>query len=265
MDRGSTATTAPSIRLAGVGLGLLAVSLLFVYSVRSQGGGLEVGYAVLTGNDGSRVPVASALFSFRSGGVLVSEAGVGAVEPVRRGRIFVEGTDTGLALANPFGEPSTVTFTLRDSAGDMVCQETRTIEAEGHLAKNIGRENELFAPQSCASAPPIGSVTFETDPEDPPIAPITIRAAQNAGGDPLIATLPVVPLEAEGGTASTAQGARSDFLLFPQIGAGKIPETSSALTTQIILINPGGNPIRGEIQLFGSTGQPLELELLESN
>ena len=265
MDRDSTATRAPSIRLAGVGLGLLAVSLLFVYSVRSQAGGLEVGYAVLTGRDGSRVPVASALFSFRSGGVLVSEAGVAALEPIRRGRIFVEGTDTGLALANPFGAPTTVTFTLRNSGGDIVCQEKRTIEAEGHLAKNIGRVDELFAPQSCASAPPIGSVTFETDLEDPPIAPVTIRSAQNARGDPLFATLPVVPLEAETGAASTVQGASSVFLLFPQIGAGKIPETSIALTTQIILINPGGNPIRGEIQLFGSTGQPLELELQESD
>lgn len=52
---------------------------------------LQVGYAVLTGDVGSNVPVGTVLFSStNSQGVLVWEAGVAAVEPISSGRIFVD-------------------------------------------------------------------------------------------------------------------------------------------------------------------------------
>src|SRR5689334_7749163 len=51
----------------------------------------QVGYTVLVSDAGSSSPVGSALFSYtNSAGVLVSEAGVGAVQPVSSGRIFVD-------------------------------------------------------------------------------------------------------------------------------------------------------------------------------
>ena len=258
MDRESTPTRKRSIRLAGLALGLLLVSLLFVYSVRSQGGGLEVGYAILRGENGSRVPVASALFSLRSAGVLVSEAGVGAVEPIRRGRIFVDqrGTQTGIALANPFEEGAEVTWVLRDAAGIPRCEADQPIAERGHLAKNVG---ELFQGVVC-DVPTIGSLTFEVR-AGPGLGAVTIRISQNSSDDPIFATLPVVDLDQGTSSAGLTQGADASSVVFPHLGAGEIPSAQQILSTQLILINTSAEPISGEIQLFGDDGLPLELEL----
>ena len=259
MDRESTPTRPRSIRLAGLALGLLLVSLLFVYSVRSQGGGLEVGYAVLTGENGSRVPVASALFSLRSAGVLVSEAGVGAVEPIRRGRIFVDqrGTQTGIALANPFEEGAEVTWMLRDAAGTPVCEDDQPIAERGHLAKNVG---ELFQDVVC-DVPTVGSLSFEVRAGDPGLGAVTIRTSQNSSSDPIFATLPVVDLDEGSSSAALPQGTDASSVVFPHIGAGEIPSAQQILSTQLILINTSAEPVSGKIQLFGGDGLPLELDL----
>ena len=65
----------------------LAGLVLFVYSQV----GLQVGYAILTADQGSALPVGTALFSSTNAqGVLLWEAGVAAVEPISSGRIFVD-------------------------------------------------------------------------------------------------------------------------------------------------------------------------------
>ncbi len=64
------------------------------------GESLQVGYATMEALNGGNLPIGSALFSLRnSDGILVSEAGISAVEPIRSGRIFVDqaGNSTGLA------------------------------------------------------------------------------------------------------------------------------------------------------------------------
>ena len=63
-------------RIGLVAAGFALAILLFVYSVYSQDE-FQVGYVVITADEGSRVPVATALFSYtNSEGVLVSEAGI---------------------------------------------------------------------------------------------------------------------------------------------------------------------------------------------
>src|SRR5882672_9476481 len=67
---------------------ILIIGLSRVVPAQAQ---TQVGYMVLTAAGGSSSPVGSALFSFtNSDGVLVSEAGVAASEPIRAGRIFVD-------------------------------------------------------------------------------------------------------------------------------------------------------------------------------
>jgi hypothetical protein len=49
---------------------------------------IQAGYSTLTPDAGGGAPVASALFTYaNASGVLVSQAGGGAVEPIRSGRI----------------------------------------------------------------------------------------------------------------------------------------------------------------------------------
>ena len=56
---------------------------------------LQVGYSTLRLESGTGIPVGTAVFSYTNPtGVLVTEAGVSAVEPVMRGRIFVDEVGT---------------------------------------------------------------------------------------------------------------------------------------------------------------------------
>src|SRR5207249_11421744 len=82
---------------------------------------LQVGYAILTADSGSTAPVAAALFTFSNpNGILVSQAGVAATEPIPAGRIFVDEADTqtGVALVNPSTMVASVTLILRDTSGN---------------------------------------------------------------------------------------------------------------------------------------------------
>ncbi len=79
-------------------LALGALPVYWVYSQETVG----VGYTVIEAEEGTPLPIASALFQFRNqDGVLVSEAGIEGVDPIGRGRIFVDQGDTrtGVALA----------------------------------------------------------------------------------------------------------------------------------------------------------------------
>ena len=109
-------------------IGLCATLLCLMGSVRAQGD--FFGYVVIEAVEG-RIPAASALFSLRVGRTLISEAGVGAVTPLRQGRVFVDrkGTETGVALVNSSNASVTATLVLRDLAGTEVCRTGREIEA----------------------------------------------------------------------------------------------------------------------------------------
>lgn len=228
----------------------LCIPLVWVLTVSSQNP--QVGYATIQADPESPLPVATALFSFRNpDGILVSEAGVAAVAPIRRGRLFVDAAiRTGLALANPSGRDLTPDLTLRDGQGNLVDQAQLEVPAGRHTAKYVhdllGALPEGF----------IGSLTFEVEGNEG-LAALTIRQGTNVHEEHLLAALPVANLAADGAPAGTSP----PFILFPHIGAGRIPSTQITLSTQIILINPTAETIRGEIQLTGSGGNPLELQL----
>jgi hypothetical protein len=218
--------------IAAVALGLA----LAAHSQATPG----VGYVVLTADAGRRLPVGAALFgTSNAAGVLVSQAGVGASRPARAGRIFVgEGeTRTGVALVNSSAQPASVTLVLRDASGRGVGRATQTLAAGQHLARYV---SELFP----AAAPaPTGSLGFESDQA---LAAVALREGRNARGEPLYSTLPVIDPDAapEAGPA-----------VLPQIAAG------DGYATQILLVNPTGQRLSGELALTGSDGNPLELRV----
>ena len=222
-------------------IGSLAGLVLFVYSQNP----LQVGYAVLTADTGSGVPVGTALFSSTNAeGVLVWEAGVAAVEPISAGRIFVDqqGTSrTALALVNPSSENVTVTLILRNASGTEVDQKDEPFAPGQHRSLFV---DELFAGLGDFT----GSLTFQTQQNEEKVAAVTLRQNTNLQGEPIFATLPVVDLSAEPDTES---------IILPQVGAGQ------GLSTQLVLINSSEEAISGQIQLLDSQGAALELELDE--
>lgn len=236
--------------IAGCGL----AALLAGFWLFSQAG-LQVGYLVVESGDGSPVPVGVALFSFSNqDGILVSEAGVGAVETLNSGRIFVDqrGTLTGLAMANPSSQTVNVDLTLRNGLGVLVGTRTETLDPNEHLPRNV---NELFAGLASDFN---GSLTFEVQ-DNREVAVVTLRQSFNREGETLLATLPVVDLSGAG--AAGAGGAGT--LVFPHLGAGTA--AGITLATQIILINRTGQAASGEISFVGSNGQPLQLRVDEGD
>ncbi len=200
---------------------------------------LRVGYVVLRANPGTPLPVASALYSLRNpDGVLISEAGVAAVETIRAGRILVDERDslTGLALANPTNQAVTLDLTLRDASGTSAGTGTLDLPAGAQTARFV-IDAPLF-PDTPAGF--VGSLTFVCR-ESGRVAAITIRQGTNSHSEPVFATLPVADLDQPGGAA----------LVLPHVGAGQ------GLSTQVVLINPTGSPVSGEIQFQASNGTPL--------
>ena len=204
---------------------------------------LQVGYAILTADAGSNVPVATALFSStNSEGTLIWEAGVAAVEPISSGRIFVDqqgGSFTALALVNPSSQIVVATLILRDAAGAEVDRQDLSLSGGTHEAVFV---NQLFSGLENFA----GSMSFQTPTSSEKLAAVTLRQSTNLNEEAIFATLPVVDLTA---------AATTESLVFPQVGAGV------GLSTQIVLINPGEGSISGQIQLFDDNGNALELEL----
>jgi len=118
------------------------------------------GYARIVADSGAAPPPGFAIFSLRQGNVLVSEASVAASAPIRTGRIFaaIDGPlRTGLALANPNGQPARVSFYFTDANGRDFNSGTTTIPANGQIARFL--DEPPFSAGSLAN----GTLTFSSD------------------------------------------------------------------------------------------------------
>ena len=84
-----------------------------VYDTSGTASVVQAGYAQIQADAGSTVPAGYLVFSFRSGGVLVSEATVPEMRPILRGRSYAAyyGTvNTGVAMVNPNSTDAVVSF-----------------------------------------------------------------------------------------------------------------------------------------------------------
>ena len=159
---------------------------------------LRVGYGRIRADAGSTTPSGIAIFQFRdSEGVLISEAGVPAAEPVIEGRIFAEvngPVNTGLAIANPNDVAATVRFYFTDSHGVNSGSGSFELGAHQQTAKFLDQEPFKGGPSV------LGTFTFTSSI---PIAAIAVRGFTNEAGEFLMTTLPITPLLAPPSPFST--------------------------------------------------------------
>ena len=191
---------------------------------------LRVGYGRIRADAGSTPPSGIAIFQFRdSEGVLISEAGVPAVEPVREGRIFAEvngPVNTGLAIANPNDVAATVRFYFTDTSGTRFAGGSFELGANQQIAKFLDQAPFNGGPSV------LGTFTFTSSL---PVAVVALRAFTNEAAEFLMTTLPVAPL------SSTS----SDTVYFPQFADG------NGWATQVILVNPTVRTITGTVEFLG--------------
>src|SRR5262249_20883616 len=104
------------------------------------------GYARVAPTAGQTTPAGLAVFAFRKGGVLVSEAGVPSSTLVTSGRVYAEAfgaASTGIAIANPNDQTATINYYFTDPDGTDYGQSSTTIPAPSQIAEllNQGRFN----------------------------------------------------------------------------------------------------------------------------
>ena len=200
---------------------------------------IQVGYALLSADPGTYVPVATALFTCtNSQGILISQAGVAATEPMLSGRIFVDqdGTETGVAFVNPSQVKADVTLILRDLSGAEVDQQNLPLDPGNHIARFV---SQLFTNLPAGFS---GTLTFVSAQK---LGAITLRLTKNLQNEDLYTTLPVIDLSSP---------TSNELLFFPQIAAG------GGYSTQLILINKTAQSLRGRVSLIGDDGNPLVLQ-----
>ena len=191
---------------------------------------LRVGYGRIRAAAGSITPSGIAIFQFRnSEGVLISEAGVPASEPVQEGRIFAEvdgPVNTGLAIANPNDVPAFIQFYFTDASG------TRFADGRFDLAGHQQTAKFLDQAPFNGGGSVLGTLTFTSSL---PVAVVAIRGFTNEAGEFLMTTLPVAPLSVPA----------SDTVYFPHFADG------SGWVTQVILVNPTDRTITGTAGFLG--------------
>ena len=198
---------------------------------------LRVGYGRIRAEAGSSTPSGIAIFQFRdSDGVLISEAGVPASEPVQEGRIFAEvngPVNTGLAIANPNEMPATISFYFTDTSGTRFADSSLELGAHQQTAKFLDQE-----PFNSGSSV-LGTFTFTSSV---PVAVVALRGFTNEASEFLMTTLPVAPLV---GAPSPFSRTPTDTVYFSHFADG------NGWETQVILVNPTDRTITGMVGFLG--------------
>jgi hypothetical protein len=198
-------------------------------SSTGRGGATTVGYGRIRPGTGSTAPSGLAIFGFRQNGTLVTEAAVPATAAITSGRIYAEvdgAVDTGLAIANPNGQPANISFYFSDATRTSFGAGTTTIAPNGQIAAFLDQ-----APFN-GGASINGTFTFTSDV---PVAVIALRGLTNERSEFLITTLPVSALSA----------ATGETVYFPHFADG------DGWSSQLILVNPTDEVINGTVNFFG--------------
>ncbi len=192
-------------------------------------GALTIGYVRIQPSGGSGSPAGLAIFGFRQGGVLVTEAGVTASPLIRNARFYasVNGpVNTGVAIANPNPQPVTISFSLTDTAGTTTPVSTFPIPANGQTA--------AFLNQSPFNAGASFEGTLSLT-SSLPVSAIALRGFTNERAEFLFTTLPVVDLD---------RAPVSERLTFSHYAEG------GGWTTQLALVNPTNSAISGTVEFY---------------
>ena len=177
---------------------------------------------------------ASLLFrGYNSEGMPVAEAGVNAAAvPATRFVTFAEQGEgqfgTGVAYANPSDTSATVTFTARDTAGEVLPSVNRTLSPGGHAADGM---SELFDLSSFTGSIEVTSTV--------PIVSLSL----NFEADPVFSSLPPGELDA------SAQGSTTYY--FPHLAVG------ASWQTTITYINYSPEEVSCQTDFISDHGTPL--------
>ena len=150
---------------------------------------VSVGHGLLQSDAGSSLPDGIAIFGYRQGGVLVSEASVKASPTIQSGRIYAEvngQVNTGLAIANPGDDDALLSFYFTNQDGTIFGSGSTTISARSQITKFL--DQVPFNSGSSMS----GSFTFTSSV---PIGVTALRGFTNQRSEFLMTTLPVIALE----------------------------------------------------------------------
>ena len=155
------------------------------------GSSIQAGSVRVTPSTNAQAPSGLAVFSLKSGGVTIAEAGVPAARPGQAFRLYAEATDadggsiqTGIAILNPSGTSITVTFELLTLGGGSTgLTGSVTVAGNGQIAQFI---NQIQGLESLA-LPLLGVLRISTTATDG-MALVGLRSRLNERGDFLITT-----------------------------------------------------------------------------
>jgi len=189
----------------------------FSYSIPSGGAfrfqsdgssaNLNTGWVRVTPDPFSLSPVASGVFSYNPGSMLISETGIAATSATTHARLYVDlsgGHDTGLAIANPNGSASGITIQAFQTDGV-----TTAGTSPGPLQLAANGNSAQFADE-LISGLPAGFTGILDISSTLPFAALTVRSLTNERGDFLITTFPIADFN----------HAAPSPVLFPQIADG---------------------------------------------
>jgi hypothetical protein len=210
------------------------------FEIRSGGGNywkssattepLQIAYARLQPTTLSATPDGIVVFSSRVQGTLVSEVSIPAAPLMQSGRLYAEmnaTVRTGIAIVNPNETSATISFYFTNAAGTHFGNGTTIISANKQIAVFL---NEApFNGTSDAQ-----SFTFTASV---PVAAIALRGYVNERSDFLMTALPVAPLSSTGASP----------VVLPHYASG------GGWTTQILLVNPTDETIRGTVEMDTTT------------
>jgi C-terminal processing protease CtpA/Prc len=209
-----------------------------------------VGSVRVLPNANAASPFGVAVFSFRSGGTIASEAGVPAVSEGNAFRLYAQASgdfkaaaigsiQTGLAVANASGDAALVTVELFKLDGTSTgLKGTLSVPANGQLATFLTQIAGLTSLQ----APFQGTARVSSSTT---VSVIGFRGRYNERRDFLITT--IIPVDEASATVAAP-------LYFPQIA------DSGGYTTQFVLFSTRrGQPSSGTLSLLDQLGLPLNV------
>ncbi len=254
LGQGSGTTAATPVTLALVGR-QIEPSYSYSISPRSAqrfttsnpAGATSVGSVRVTPDVSSTSPSGLGIFSFITGGITVSEAGVPALPEASAFRVYVEASGTpgainsvrsGLAITDTSGSTNTVTMELTDLNGATVgAAAILSIPPSGQVARFI---DEFFTLPANFSG--VLRVTSTSD-----VAIVGLRARTNQRGDFMITTTP---------PSDEVAAPTSVDTYFPHFADG------GGWSTQFVLFSgTAGQTSAGSLSFIDQAGQPLDLEL----
>jgi len=203
-------------------------------------GGILTGSVQLVPAAGQRAPVGLIVFSLRSDGITISEAGVPTVAVNSTFLLYAEASGTfgqpgsvqpGLALANASPNPTVVSITATNLQGLQVGQGSVTIPGNGQSAVFLNQVSGFEGVQ----LPFQGRLRVSA--LSPNITAVGLRARYNERGDFLITTTPPFPENQAAGT-----------LVFPHFVDG------GGYTTQFVIISGQSQASGGTLRFFNSAG-----------